>query len=178
MNPVERALDALLRTPLLSTRTIGAVWLFGSHVRGEADVGSDVDLAILCAPSLANDRFALMERVARAAGVEVDVIDLETANPILAREIVTSGRILVERNEEHVERTPSRAMLAALRRLRAMPKHQREADALHLLAAKGLLLAAERALHVAAEAIFDIGHHVLAGRGLPIPATYRVMKRS
>ena len=57
-------------------------------------------------------------------------------------------------------------VLAALRRLRAMPKAQREADALHVLAA-------ERALHVAAEAIFDIGHHVLAGRGLPVPATYR-----
>ncbi len=26
---------------------------------------------------------------------------------------------------------------------------------------------------MALEAIFDIGHHVLAGRNLPIPATYR-----
>ncbi len=34
-------------------------------------------------------------------------------------------------------------------------------------------LAAERALHVAAEAIFDIGHHVLAGRGLKLPQAYR-----
>ena len=34
-------------------------------------------------------------------------------------------------------------------------------------------LGAERALHVAAEAIFDIGHHVLAGRGHPVPGTYR-----
>jgi uncharacterized protein YutE (UPF0331/DUF86 family) len=34
-------------------------------------------------------------------------------------------------------------------------------------------LAAERALHVAAEAIFDVGHHVLSGRGLPVPTNYR-----
>lgn len=34
-------------------------------------------------------------------------------------------------------------------------------------------LGAERALHVAAEALFDIGHHVLAGRGHPVPAVYR-----
>jgi uncharacterized protein YutE (UPF0331/DUF86 family) len=34
-------------------------------------------------------------------------------------------------------------------------------------------LALERGLHVCAEAIFDVGHHVLAGRGLQIPATYR-----
>ncbi|MBI2388265.1 MAG: DUF86 domain-containing protein [Deltaproteobacteria bacterium] len=57
-------------------------------------------------------------------------------------------------------------VLAALRRLQQMPRERRDADPL-------LELAAERALHVAAEAIFDIGHHVLAGRGLPIPATYR-----
>jgi uncharacterized protein YutE (UPF0331/DUF86 family) len=35
------------------------------------------------------------------------------------------------------------------------------------------ILAAERAMQVAIEAVFDIGHHLLAGRGRPIPATYR-----
>ena len=34
-------------------------------------------------------------------------------------------------------------------------------------------LALERALHVAAEAVFDIGHHVLAGRAAAVPAKYR-----
>jgi len=34
-------------------------------------------------------------------------------------------------------------------------------------------LGAERGLQVAAEAVFDIGHHVLAGRRHPVPATYR-----
>ncbi len=194
MNIAERALDALLRAPVLSERRLAAVWLFGSHARGEADIESDVDLAVLCLPSLGNDRFALMELVARTAGVEIDVIDLETANPILAWEVLTTGRIVVERDEEHVEHFVRHArfaaedatrrnrmvvlasvdgpgdhlsqVLVALRRLRAMPRDQRDADALHQLAA-------ERALHVAAEAIFDIGHHVLAGRGLPIPSTYR-----
>jgi uncharacterized protein YutE (UPF0331/DUF86 family) len=55
-------------------------------------------------------------------------------------------------------------ILAELRRLRQMPSSAREA--LHELAL-------ERGLHVCAEAIFDVGHHVLAGRGLQIPATYR-----
>ncbi len=57
-------------------------------------------------------------------------------------------------------------VLVSLRRLGAMTAAERAGDPLHRLAA-------ERALHVAAEAIFDIGHHVLAGRGLPIPSTYR-----
>ncbi len=34
-------------------------------------------------------------------------------------------------------------------------------------------MALERALHVAAEALFDVGHHVLAGRGKGVPTTYR-----
>ena len=33
--------------------------------------------------------------------------------------------------------------------------------------------ALERALHLAADKIFDIGHHVLGGRRLAVPAQYR-----
>ena len=57
-------------------------------------------------------------------------------------------------------------VLVQLERLRAMTPAERSADPL-------VVLAAERALHVAAEAIFDIGHHLLAGRGLRVPSTYR-----
>jgi len=53
-----------------------------------------------------------------------------------------------------------------LERLRALPRIARETDAI-------ANLALERALQIAAEAIFDIGHHILAGRGLNVPATYR-----
>jgi uncharacterized protein YutE (UPF0331/DUF86 family) len=53
-----------------------------------------------------------------------------------------------------------------LERLRDLPRIARETDAI-------ANLALERALHIAAEAIFDIGHHILAGRGLDVPATYR-----
>ena len=53
-----------------------------------------------------------------------------------------------------------------LERLRALPRNARETDAI-------ANLALERALHIAAEAIFDIGHHILAGRGLDVPARYR-----
>jgi uncharacterized protein YutE (UPF0331/DUF86 family) len=56
--------------------------------------------------------------------------------------------------------------LAQLDRLKQMPAETRGSDPL-------LLLAAERALHIATEAAFDIGHHVLAGRGLAVPSAYR-----
>src|SRR5688500_9561732 len=47
-----------------------------------------------------------------------------------------------------------------------MPQEQRNADVL-------FQLAAERALQVAAEVLFDVGHHLLAGRGARVPAHYR-----
>jgi uncharacterized protein YutE (UPF0331/DUF86 family) len=57
-------------------------------------------------------------------------------------------------------------ILRQLERLRGIALEARLGDPLHQLAA-------ERGLHVAAEAIFDIGHHLLAGRGRPVPSTYR-----
>ena len=62
--------------------------------------------------------------------------------------------------------TPLGNVIRDLERLRALPRIARETDPI----AK---LALERALQIAAEAIFDIGHHILAGRGLDVPATYR-----
>jgi uncharacterized protein YutE (UPF0331/DUF86 family) len=57
-------------------------------------------------------------------------------------------------------------ILGQLERLGGLAAEERLGDPLHQLAA-------ERGLHVAAEAIFDIGHHLLAGRGRPVPPTYR-----
>jgi len=56
--------------------------------------------------------------------------------------------------------------LAQIGRLTALTRQERARDPVNQFAL-------ERALHVAAEAIFDIGHHVLAGRGLGVPAQYR-----
>jgi uncharacterized protein YutE (UPF0331/DUF86 family) len=56
-------------------------------------------------------------------------------------------------------------VMVQLQRLRALSADERT-DPLRQLAA-------ERALHVAIEAVLDVGHHLLAGRGHPIPATYR-----
>jgi uncharacterized protein YutE (UPF0331/DUF86 family) len=57
------------------------------------------------------------------------------------------------------------AVLDQLERLRRLTPAER-ADPLHRLAL-------ERALHVAAEVILDLGHHLLAGRGHAVPAVYR-----
>jgi uncharacterized protein YutE (UPF0331/DUF86 family) len=50
--------------------------------------------------------------------------------------------------------------------LRTLSGSMRDSDAV-------VNLALERAFQVAAEAVFDVGHHVLAGRGMDVPAAYR-----
>lgn len=83
---------------------MAAVWIFGSVARGEERATSDVDLAVLCKPDLALERTAVMDQVGRLLDRDVDVIDLGSAPPTLAWEIVTTGRIILERDELAVER--------------------------------------------------------------------------
>ena len=44
-----------------------------------------------------------MDMVGREIGVDVDVIDMGSAPPVLKWEVITTGRLLVERDEVAVE---------------------------------------------------------------------------
>jgi predicted nucleotidyltransferase len=101
--PTHRALELLLAWPGLQERRVAAIWLFGSHAQGTANPASDVDLAVLCDPPLGLERTRAMDVLARELGVEVDVVDLGTASPTLAWEVVTTGRIVHEEDELRVE---------------------------------------------------------------------------
>jgi predicted nucleotidyltransferase len=109
----EAALAAVLDAAEVRARHVAAVWLFGSHARGEASATSDVDLAILCEPPLGLERVVVMDRASRAISVAVDLVDLGSALPELSWEIVTTGRLILEADELGVERFLRRARYAA-----------------------------------------------------------------
>ena len=92
----------LASAPLLGRRVI-ACWAFGSRARGEGRADSDVDLAVLCEPTLGLERTRIMDIVGCEIGVDVDVIDMGSAPPVLKWEVITTGRLLVERDELAVE---------------------------------------------------------------------------
>jgi len=76
-------------------------YLFGSIARGEAAEGSDLDLALYAAGPLdLEERARIAEEVGRALGFErkVDVVDLRSASPVLAAEVVRDGQRLIERD--------------------------------------------------------------------------------
>ena len=110
---IARVLARCESPDLLVGRRLLAIWLFGSHARGEARPDSDVDLGVLCDPPLGIERPRWIDVLSREAGLEVDVIDLATANPTLAWEVVTSGRLVLERDERAAEAFLRRARYAA-----------------------------------------------------------------
>ncbi|MEK6607099.1 MAG: nucleotidyltransferase domain-containing protein [Myxococcota bacterium] len=91
-----------------------AAYVFGSRVVGRARRDSDVDVAVVFRAELDDDRrfalrCALSERVARAAGAaRADVVDLERAPPLLAREVIARGHLLFSRDEPRRVRVVAR----------------------------------------------------------------------
>ena len=76
-------------------------WLFGSAARGQAGPRSDVDVAVLVArPFEAMDELRLREALAGATGTAVDLVIADEAPPLLAREIVAEGQLLLCHDDE------------------------------------------------------------------------------
>jgi len=84
-----RVADALSGDP-----RVLAVYLFGSRARGTEVEGSDVDLAALFTePVEVMELLALEDRIERALGAPVDLIDLGKANAFLALDVIRCERI-------------------------------------------------------------------------------------
>ena len=92
-------IDAIRRV-LESRADVRLVYVFGSAARGEARASSDVDVAVLfeTLPE-ARDLDRLATDLHTVAGRRVDLVVLNTAPPLLANEIVRTGRRLTCRSE-------------------------------------------------------------------------------
>jgi predicted nucleotidyltransferase len=92
-----------LRDELASEPSIMLAYLFGSAARGEDRPGSDIDVAVLAETALGLEHTSLLaERLARAIGFRsrVDLVDLRTASPVFAAEVVRDGVVLLQRDAE------------------------------------------------------------------------------
>jgi uncharacterized protein len=89
-NRAERAARFLAADP-----RVKLVFLFGSAADPDRSSVRDVDLAILTDPPLGlYELLDLKSEVARAAGGEVDLVPLNDAPVVLAREVAVTGRCL------------------------------------------------------------------------------------
>ena len=82
---------------------IEALYVFGSRARGDARPDSDLDLAVLgAAPLDPLRRFETQRELSALLGVDVDLIDLRTANSVLRSEVVNGGKVLFQRDADYV----------------------------------------------------------------------------
>ncbi|MCW2279130.1 type VII toxin-antitoxin system MntA family adenylyltransferase antitoxin [Heliophilum fasciatum] len=75
------------------------VYLFGSMAKGNANDQSDIDIAIL--PLQTFDPYELYEareEIAEKLHRDTDLVDLSSASPIIAMQVVRHGRLLKNQN--------------------------------------------------------------------------------
>jgi len=80
---------------------IAAVYLYGSFVQGRMTPDSDLDVALLFRDDAVPDSMTLLDlgsRLSSIVGLEVDVLCLNTAGSIVAMQVLSNGRKVVERD--------------------------------------------------------------------------------
>lgn len=98
-----RIAEALVAALFETDRRVVAVYLFGSAARNPAAAPRDLDLAFLMATEfdpLVDFDFSLRARTRfeEACGVPVDVVVLNTADPVLQYQVRRDGRVLLDRD--------------------------------------------------------------------------------
>jgi len=99
--PVGVATIERVLAPCLRCQPIASAWLYGSVARGDARIGSDVDLGVLFARHLRTDRRRALRDLERTvgkvlAGTALSVVDLEDAPLLLQHRVLRDGVLLVE----------------------------------------------------------------------------------
>lgn len=78
-----------------------ALYHFGSHVEGTADIHSDVDLAVLVDGKVsAVALWELAQQLADEVGCDIDLVDLRAASTVMQYQIITTGQCLWARDAQ------------------------------------------------------------------------------
>ena len=94
------ALDAI-RTVLLGRGDVLLAYVFGSAARDQTRPSSDLDIAVVFERPLgARELDRLATALEAAAGRRVGLVTLETAPPLLAHEVIATGRLVLCRDED------------------------------------------------------------------------------
>lgn len=100
--PAQSDLRHRLRQILSEHGGVRLAILFGSQATGRAAPHSDLDLAVqMTAPLTADDKIALIEKLAQATGLPVDLIDLKRVGEPLLGQILKHGVRLLGSDTEY-----------------------------------------------------------------------------
>ena len=112
---------------------VAAAFLFGSHARGRPHRESDVDIAVLLESADPTERFdsrlrliGALADVLQISADRVDVVVLNDAPPLVGREVIRTGLVLISHNPERLREFERDVQLYAadiepfMRRMRAI----------------------------------------------------------
>ena len=100
-----------IRDILERREDVRLAYLFGSAARGAVRTSSDIDVALLFSSiPEPRDLDRLTEELEASARRRVDLVILNSAPPLLAHEVVATGRLLVCRDDDERVRFEVRAI--------------------------------------------------------------------
>jgi predicted nucleotidyltransferase len=93
-----------------------AVYRFGSTAQGTATSASDADIAVLTRARIAPERrFDAQEALAAEIGRDVDLVDLASASPVMAIQVITRGDVIYDGDSDTRGRFEDRTFSAYAR---------------------------------------------------------------
>ena len=97
MDPLPSASVRRARKLLQDHPEVRLAAVFGSAARGEARPASDLDLAVALRPGAPVATWGVLALDLGRVGLDIDLVDLAAAPPLLGFEIARAGQVLVER---------------------------------------------------------------------------------
>jgi len=89
-----------LKETLTKHSDIVLVFLFGSFVRGDITSFSDLDIAIYFTGPVDFYRINdLREDISEMLGIEVDIVVLNTASPVIRMQVLKKGTLLINKDQ-------------------------------------------------------------------------------
>ena len=87
-------------TEFLSLQTdLELAWIYGSYASGRQTAQSDIDIAVAGKTPLTPDRrIHLSEQLSQVTHKEIDLVDLQAAHGIIFSQVLTLGKLVVNRN--------------------------------------------------------------------------------
>lgn len=104
---MSRALQDMQKREIVETLKIfdpQLIILFGSYVSQNAIGQSDIDIGFFTQKKVDNlQRWEIQERIASRLLVDVDLVDMSSANDVLNFQIVSTGEVLYKKDEMYAE---------------------------------------------------------------------------
>lgn len=108
---LQRLLEAVRHAVLQALPETLAIYVYGSHARGDARPDSDLDVAVLLPPDQPPfDLLDTVSRISAQAGRSVDLVDLRRASDVLRREVLAHGVVAYQADPARVLEWEAQAM--------------------------------------------------------------------